>query len=189
MRKSFNILIGLLGILFLIVVILSVLKWKMLKNTFFSYSFIDIVNFIATLLIGFFLTYIIAVPLQKEIKEKDILSETIIEVQKDLAAIMEYLYKIKGQMITVQQREYILTLSKITDKDINFLKNMPFKNKVIAENISNIVKIRGDFSFILTGDNLVANQPIADVYIETCSLQYYQLKQQLMECRVNVYTA
>ena len=82
-----------------------------------------------------------------------------------------------------------ITLSKITDKDINFLKNMPFKNKVIAENISNIVKIRGDFSFILTGDNLVANQPIADVYIETCSLQYYQLKQQLMECRVNVYTA
>lgn len=187
MRKSFNVLIGFLLILFLIVVILSVFKWNVLRSTFFSYSFIDIVNFVATLLIGFFLTYIIAVPLQKEIKEKDILSEAIIEVQKDLATIMEYLYEIKGQVITVQQREYILTLSKIIDKDISFLKNMSFRNKVIEGNISNIVKIRGDFSYILTGDNLVVNQALPDVYLEACSLQYYQLKQQLMECRVNLY--
>lgn len=187
MRKSFIVLVSFLVILFLSVLWLSFWKWDMLKNTFFSYSLIDIANYITTLIVGFFLTYIIAVPFQKEIKEKDILSEAIIEVQNDLTTIMEYLYKIKGQMITDQQREYILTLSKITDKDINFLMNMSFKSKVIEKNISNIVKIRGDFSFILTGDNLVTNQPIADVYIETCSLQYYQLKQQLMECRVNLY--
>ena len=187
MRKSFIVLVSFLVILFLGVLWLSVWKWDMLKNTFFSYSFIDIANYITTLLVGFFLTYIITVPFQKEIKEKDILSEAIIEVQNDLTTIMEYLYKKKGERITNQKRNHILTLSKITDQDIVFLKEISLKNKTIKKNIENILTIRREFSYTLTGDCLIVKKILSDKYIDSCSKEYYQLKQQLMECRVNLY--
>ena len=155
---------------------------------FFSFSLVDSLTLLLSIVGGIFLTYVISISFQQETKKKDVIKEILALIKEDFSCIMQYMYKHRNEEIDENKRIFILTLQKITDKDICILKNLCEQNQIVKNDmIESLIKKRTDFMHELTGDKLIIGNIFSDDFIEKCTELYYIIKQNIIEFKFILY--
>lgn len=187
MRKSFKVIIIFISIVLFLGIISICFNFNKIDCSLFQFSIIDAMSLLTSIIIGFGLTYLISVSFSKESKKNEIIEESLSAIKDDFTYLMQQLIKNRNLKIDENCRFYFLVLSKNTDKDIHILQDLCSNNKYMEQSILELLKSRGDFNYIVTGDNLVAGAVITDDFIEKCSEQYYLIKQNIFQCKVQLY--
>lgn len=189
MRKSFKIVLGLLFLVLAAGTLFIVFNIGRLNCALFNFSVIDIMSLLTSVIIGFGLTYLISVSFSRESKKNEIIEESLKDIRDDYSHLMHEFMRHRNCEVTENFRNYVLIVLKNIDREIAILKNLCIERTNMNKPIGRLIKIRFDFSFIASGDNLSTGNVISDSFIKHCSEKYYLTKQSISQCKLELYNA
>lgn len=156
-------------------------------DDFYSFSIIDVVSVLSTIVIGTFLSYAISISFQKEEHVNAIAEEALSVLQNDFDTIVQYLDKNKGKTVTKPIRQQILAFQKTCDMDMNVLLTVCKSSKNTEKTKDELKNSRSNFSYKLTGDDIDIGKRINDGYIDACMDNYHFVKQSIFRFKVSLY--
>lgn len=187
MRKSFKIVFGLLLAVLITGTVAIVLNIEQLNCSLFDFSIIEVMSLLTSVIIGFGLTYLISISFSKESKKNEIIEESLQDIKEDYTHLMQQLMKYRNTKVSDNFRKYILIVLKNIDKDISILMRLCSDKNHMKKSITNLIKKRSDFNYIVTGDMFSIGLEINDLYLEKCSERYYLIKQSITQCKLELY--
>lgn len=187
MRRSFIVISFFISLILVTGGVLILVHRNQVKCFLYNFSIIEVMALLTSIVIGFGLTYLISVSLAKESKKNEVATEILSAIKDDFAFIMQQLVKNLNRNINDNIRSYFLLLSKNTDKDLSILNEIYEKNSYLKNtSLKELLKLRSDFNYILTGDNLISGITISEKFVEECSEKYYLVKQAIFRCRFEI---
>ena len=186
MQPKYKIIIyALLGIL-LVGIVLILFNIKKIDN-FFSFSLLDLLNLLTTMIIGFFFTYIVSVSLQRETKENEVFEELLSNINEDAKKLVDILEEHCNQQISEDLRAHVLVMDGILTADVFAFRKLCIKNQKFSENdFSEIIKTRRDFHVVLTGDYLGEGKKVSLPYLQKTLQYYYELQQHIFNFKLKM---
>ena len=132
MRKKYTLILISLGILCFGTLLISFI-YRNRITSFFDFSLLDCVNFLATMIIGFIFSYTISVSLQSETKKNTIYEESLSAASETARKIITYLENNSNKTITLEMRMHILAMFQILSADIGTYTLLSKNNNTLTK--------------------------------------------------------
>lgn len=187
MRKSFKIILFFIFAILITGILIICFNFEKVKCNLFQFSIIDAMSLLSSVTIGFGLTYLISISFSRESKKNEIIEESLSAIKNDFVYIMQQFIKERNAIINENKRTYFLLLAKNTDKDISILNKLCVEHKNMQKPLKKLLEERRNFHYIATGDQLVQGTVITDDFIDKCSEHYYLIKQNIFQCKIELY--
>lgn len=185
MRKNYILILFSLGVLCIGTLIISLI-WKDEISSFFDFSLLDCVNFLATMIIGVAFSYTISVSLQAETKKNTIYEESLSAASETARNIITYLENNSNKVITPEMRIHILAMFQILSADIGTYTLMCKNNNTLTNEQSELLKKRKNFNHVLTGDGLIVGKKVSEKYIYQNIKAFYDMQNCFFKCKLQL---
>ncbi len=158
-------------------------KWGQVSNSFFNYSFMDVINILVTCIFGFFLTILLVGKESSHAKKVEIIQlglDSIIGIYRKIISFFDIL---KGRSLNESEKRFLIKIFKIASIEINnlddYLKTCNIQNKALMDDTKQLKDFHFTFKELLT-DKPFSNQYILSENDITDSIQKYYLGKNLL---------
>jgi len=178
------------SILIMLLIIVTIIFWSSIKCSFFSYSLMDMLYVVCTILIGFIVTIYFSHTFSNSAKRLEIIVENLNNFQDYYVSIIKTISDINRSQISIETKKHLLKLFKFASIELNFLKefllneidDIEFINKIFSE----IEKEHFSLKEVITDTPFVINQ-ITEIDINYSTEHFYLIKQKIQKIKLRLY--
>lgn len=183
MRKGIKSILWISIILVLISILLCIcFKDSFDVNNFFSFSIIDVLSIIFTVLIGIILTYYIS--LQQ--KKGDILTKALDEFVESAEEALSAYCNVTNKDLTVEERLLILKYLQMARLNFAVIKKNEQKDKDFKEKVGELKNQLGVFTASLSGDSLVVGKKISIKEMNEAMSSFLAVKNNVIKMKLSL---
>jgi len=176
--------------LILLPIITIIFFWNSIKCSFFTFSLMDILNVISTILIGIVVTYYFSYTFSNSAKRLEIIVENLNSFQDYYVNIITTISNLNKKKISRELKQHLLRLFKFASNESYNLKKYLLieidDKEFLNKNFSEIDEEHITLKEIITDAPFEINQ-ITENDIKYSTEHFYIIKQKIQQIKLHLY--